>query len=152
MSRLYLDDLHPGQRFELGEKSITAEEIIEFARDYDPQPFHLDEQAAAATAFGGLVASGWQVGAIAMRLLADNLLSRAASLGSPGLDKVQWLRPVRAGDTLRMTGEVLEVAPSRSKPDRGVAVSRYELVNQRGEVVYRVEGKGLFGRRPGDAR
>jgi len=148
MSKLYLDDLYPGQRFALGGKTITAEEIIEFARDYDPQPFHLDEQAAAATAFGGLVASGWHFGAIAASDLLDNLLGRAASLGSPGLDKVQWLQPVRPGDTLRMTGEVLEVTPSRSKPDRGVAVSRYELVNQRGEVVYRVEGKGLFGRRP----
>src|SRR5215813_8947801 len=140
MSELYLDDFFPGQRLALGQKTITAEEIVDFARDYDPQAFHLDEAAAAATPFGGLVASGWQVGAIAMRLLVDNLLRRAASLGSPGLDKVQWLQPVRPGDTLTMSGEVLKVTPSRSKPDRGIAVSRYELHNQRGELVYRVEG------------
>jgi acyl dehydratase len=149
MSKLYLEDFFVGQRFALGQKTITAEEIVEFARDYDPQPFHLDEEAAAKTAFGGLVASGWQVGAIAMRLLAEHLLSRSASLGSPGLDKVQWLKPVRPGDTLTMSGEVLEVSPSRSKPDRGIAVSRYELHNQRGERVYRVEGKGMFATRAG---
>jgi acyl dehydratase len=147
MSTLYLDDFAVGQRFALGSKTITAAEIVDYARDYDPQPFHLDEDAAAETPFGGLVASGWQVGAIAMRLLVDNLLSRAASLGSPGLDKVQWLAPVRPGDTLTMTGVVREVIPSRSKPDRGVVMSRYEMHNQRGELVYTVEGAGMFGRR-----
>jgi acyl dehydratase len=147
MSMLYLDDFAVGQRFALGSKTITAAEIVDYARDYDPQPFHLDEDAAAKTPFGGLVASGWQVGAIAMRLLVDNLLSRAASLGSPGLDKVQWLAPVRPGDTLTMTGVVREVIPSRSKPDRGVVMSRYEMHNQRGELVYTVEGAGMFGRR-----
>jgi acyl dehydratase len=147
MSTLYLDDFAVGQRFALGSKTITAAEIVDYARDYDPQPFHLDEDAAAETPFGGLVASGWQVGAIAMRLLVDNLLSRAASLGSPGLDKVQWLAPVRPGDTLTMSGLVREVIPSRSKPDRGVVMSRYEMHNQRGELVYAVEGAGMFGRR-----
>jgi acyl dehydratase len=144
---LYLDDFAVGQRFALGSKTITAAEIVDYARDYDPQPFHLDEDAAAKTPFGGLVASGWQVGAIAMRLLVDNLLSRAASLGSPGLDKVQWLAPVRPGDTLTMSGLVREVIPSRSKPDRGVVMSRYEMHNQRGELIYAVEGAGMFGRR-----
>jgi acyl dehydratase len=147
MSTLYLDDFAVGQRFELGQKTITAAEIVEYARDYDPQPFHLDEDAAAKSPFGGLVASGWQVGAIAMRLLVDNLLRRAASLGSPGLDKVQWLAPVRPGDTLTMSGVVLEVIPSRSKRDRGVVMSRYEMHNQRGELIYAVEGAGMFGRR-----
>jgi acyl dehydratase len=144
---LYLDDFFVGQRFDLGSKTITAEEIVDYARDYDPQPFHLDEDAAARTPFGGLVASGWQVGAIAMRLLVDNLLSRSASLGSPGLDKVQWLAPVRPGDTLIMSGGVRDVIPSRSKPDRGIVMSRYEMHNQRGELVYAVEGAGMFGRR-----
>jgi acyl dehydratase len=146
--RLHFEDFSVGQRFELGQKTVTAEEIVDYARDYDPQPFHLDEEAAAKSPFGGLIASGWQVGAFAMRLLADNLLSRTVSLGSPGLDKVEWRAPVRPGDTLSMTGVVLQVIPSRSKPDRGVVMSRYELHNQRGELVYRVEGAGMFGRRP----
>jgi len=148
MGMRYLDDFTPGETQSLGTRTITAEEIIDYARDYDPQPFHLDEEAAAKTPFGGLVASGWQVGAIAMRLLVDNLLSGAASLGSPGLDKVQWRKPVRPGDTLTMSGKVLQVIPSRSKPDRGVLMSRYEMHNQRGELVYVAEGAGMFGRRP----
>lgn len=144
----YLEDFTPGETQSLGTRTITAEEIVDYARDYDPQPFHLDEDAAAKTPFGGLVASGWQVGAIAMRLLVDNLLRGAASLGSPGLDKVQWLKPVRPGDTLTMSGRVLQVIPSRSKPNRGVLMSRYEMHNQRGELVYVAEGAGMFGRRP----
>ena len=144
----YLEDFEPGQEFALGSKTVTAEEIVEYARDYDPQPFHLDEDSAARTPFGGLVASGWQTGAIAMRLIVDNLLKDCASLGSPGLDRVQWLAPVRPGDTLTMTGVVREVIPSRSKPDRGVVMSRYEMRNQRGELVYAVEGAGMFGARP----
>lgn len=145
---LYLEDFRPGQEFALGAKTITAEEIVDYARDYDPQPFHLDEDAAAGTPFGGLVASGWQTGAIAMRLIVDNLLNDAASLGSPGLDRVQWLAPVRPGDTLSLKGIVTKVTPSRSKPDRGVVMSRYEMRNQRGELVYAVEGAGMFGTRP----
>jgi len=144
----YLEDFRPGQEFDLGSKTITAEEIVDYARDYDPQPFHLDEDAAAKTPFGGLVASGWQTGAIAMRLIVDNLLKDCASLGSPGLDRVQWLAPVRPGDTLSLKGIVKEVIPSRSKPDRGVVMSRYEMRNQRGELVYAVEGAGMFGARP----
>jgi len=147
----YLEDFVVGERQSLGARTVTAEDIVDFARDYDPQPFHLDEAAAAKSAFGGLVASGWHVGAMAMRLLADNLLSKTASLGSPGLDKVQWLQPVRPGDTLSMSGEVLQVIPSRSKPDRGVVMSRYQMHNQRGELVYVAEGAGMFGRRPRDA-
>jgi acyl dehydratase len=144
----YLEDFAPGQEFALGSKTVTAEEIVEYARDYDPQPFHLDEDAAARTPFGGLVASGWQTGAIAMRLIVDHLLKDCASLGSPGLDRVQWLAPVRPGDTLSLKGIVLQVTPSRSKPDRGVVMSRYEMRNQRGELVYAVEGAGMFGARP----
>lgn len=145
---LYLEDFRPGQEFDLGARTIAADEIVEYARDYDPQPFHLDEEAGAKTPFGGLVASGWQTGAIAMRLIVDNLLKDCASLGSPGLDRVQWLLPVRPGDTLSLKGIVKQVVPSRSKPDRGVVMSRYEMRNQRGELVYVVEGAGMFGARP----
>ena len=144
----YLEDFTPGEAQELGSRTVTAEEIVGFARDYDPQPFHVDAQAAARSAFGGLIASGWQTGAIAMRLLVDNLLRHAASLGSPGLDRVQWLAPVRPGDTLTMRGLVQSVTPSKSRPDRGIVMSRYEMHNQLGELVYAVEGAGMFGRRP----
>jgi acyl dehydratase len=122
---------------------------VAFARDWDPQPFHVDETAAAASIYGGLIASGWHTACVFMRLFVEGLLGRAAALGSPGIDELRWLRPVRPGDTLEGRLEVLEVRPSRSKPDRGMVRLRSVLVNQDQEEVLTFIGNVLFRRRPG---
>jgi acyl dehydratase len=118
------------------------------ARDFDPRPFHIDEAAAARSVFHGLLASGWHTTAIFMRMMWDAFLHDAASLGSPGVDEIRWLKPVRPGDTLRARFTVVEAVPSRSKPDRGVIRSFSEMLNQHGEVVMTVRGLGIFARRP----
>jgi acyl dehydratase len=133
---------------ELGPYVVTREEIMEFARRYDPQPFHLDEEAGRAMHFGGLVASGWHTAAIAHRLLIEGALKETASLGSPGLDELRWLKPVRPGDALTLRIEVLELMPSRSKPDRGSIRWRFELRNQHGETVMSHRPLAMFARRP----
>ena len=143
----YLEDFAPGQQFDLGRRAVTREEIVAFARDFDPQPFHTDEAAAAESIYGGLIASGWHTAALFMRLFVDGLLRDAASLGSPGVDSVRWQRPVRPGDTLRARATIREARPSRSKPDRGVVRARYEMFNQDGAAVLSMEGVGLFRRR-----
>jgi acyl dehydratase len=143
----YFDDFKPGQAFELGSRTITRESMLAFAREYDPQPFHTDEEAAEETIYGGLIASGWQTGAVMMRLFWDGLLHECASLGSPGIDELRWVKPVRPGDTLSLRYTVVETVPSRSKPDRGIVRSLCELRNQRGEVVLTMKGLGMFMRR-----
>jgi acyl dehydratase len=150
MPQLYLEDFEPGDTFELpGTHTVTRDEIVAFARQYDPQPFHLDEEAAKHSIYGGLIASGWQTVGVTFRLAVEGIIGRTASMGSPGVDEVRWLEPVRPGDTLRVRGEVLEVRPSRSKPDRGLVRVRYETINQRGTTVLTMVGMGLFARRPG---
>jgi acyl dehydratase len=144
----YFDDLRVGQVIELGSCSVDRDEVLEFAHRYDPQPFHIDEAAARDSIFGGLIASGWHTGAMVMRLMVDGFLSRSASMGSPGIDELRWLKPVRPGDTLSARIVVLEVKPSTSKPDRGVARNRWEVTNQDGELVMTMNGMGLFGKRP----
>lgn len=144
----YLEDFQVGQVEETGGYVVTREEILDFARRYDPQPFHLDDAAGAATHFGGLVASGWHTAAVGHRLLVDGLLKDTASLGSPGVDELRWLKPVRPGDTLRLRAECLEVKPSRSRPDMGSVRWRFELRNQAGEPVLSQIGIGLLQRRP----
>ncbi len=144
----WFEDFTPGQVLELGSRTITAEAIVAFAREFDPQPFHLDEEAAKRSIYGGLLASGWHTGAIMMRLLCDGLLHDTVSLGSPGIDEMRWLKPVRPGDTLSGRMTVLEAIPSRSKPDRGVLRTLTEMRNQHGEVVMTVRGLSLLGRRP----
>jgi acyl dehydratase len=144
----YFEDFTPGQVIELGRRSISRDEIIAFAREFDPQPFHTDEAAATRTIYGGLIASGWHTGAISMRLLYDGLVKDTASLGSPGVDELRWLKPVRPGDTLTARLTVLDCVPSRSKPDRGIVRSLIELINQHGEVAVSVKGMSLFARRP----
>ncbi|WP_295999805.1 MaoC family dehydratase [Rugamonas sp.] len=144
----YFEDFYAGQEIALGTRAVTEQEIIAFARQFDPQPFHVDHDAAAASIFGGVIASGWHTCAMMMRLVVDNLLSASSSMGSPGLDSVRWLKPVRAGDTLTVVYVTKEVRPSASKPDRGVVVSVWRASNQHGEVVATVEGMGMFGRRP----
>jgi acyl dehydratase len=144
----YLEDFKPGDVIPLGSRSLTKEAIVGFAREFDPQPFHTDEEAARQGAFGGLIASGWHTGSVLMRLLYEGVLKDTVSFGSPGVDEMRWLRPVRPGDTLTGRLTVLEVIPSRSKPDRGILKSLVELRNQHGEVVIAVKGMNLVGRRP----
>ncbi|MES2739906.1 MAG: MaoC family dehydratase [Pseudomonadota bacterium] len=144
----YFEDFEAGQLLPMGECLVTEEQIIAFARQFDPQPFHIDHDAGAASIFGGVIASGWHTCSMMMRLVVDGLLSHSSSMGSPGLDSVRWLTPVRAGDTLRVAYFTKEVRASQSKPDRGVVVSQWQASNQHGELVATVEGMGLFGRRP----
>ena len=148
---IYLDDFKAGEVREFGQHVVTREEIIEFATRYDPQPFHTDETAANASAFGGLIASGWMTCALAMRMACDEYVLKSASLGSPGVDQIRWLQPVRPGDRLRLRLTTREVKPSQSKPDRGIVRSGWEMLNQRDEVVLTMEGMGMFRRRPAPA-
>lgn len=144
----YFEDFTPGDIIELGTHTITKERIIAFAKEFDPQPFHVDEAAARRTVYGGLLASGWHTASVTMRLLYDGLLRETASHGSPGIDELRWLKPVRPGDTLSARMTILERIPSRSKPDRGLVRSLTELRNQHGEVVMTLKGLSLLGRRP----
>jgi acyl dehydratase len=145
---LYFEDFPPGDVRESPPYTVTREEMVAFARQYDPQPFHTDEAAAARSIYGGLLGSGWLTTAIFMRLVWETFLKDAASLGSPGVDEIRWLKPVRPGDTLRARFTVVEAVPSRSEPDRGVIRSLNEVLNQHGEIVMTVRGLGLFARRP----
>ncbi|MEH3145163.1 MAG: MaoC family dehydratase [Methylobacterium frigidaeris] len=133
--RLYLDDLVPGAIHRSGELTVTAEAIKAFARDFDPQPFHLDEREAEGTFFGGLAASGWHTAALTMRLLVDGGLPLAGGIVGAGMDELRWPRPVRPGDRLRLESEVLEVRPSHSRPDQGLVKARTTTLNQDGEPV-----------------
>jgi acyl dehydratase len=145
--RYAFEDLKPGDRYSFGPRVLTREEIIAFAREWDPQPFHVDEAAAARSPFGGLIASGWQTAALSMRLVVDGLLSRSTSMGSPGLDELRWLKPVRPGDALSVEVVLLEVTPSQSKPDRGSVRLSYACTNQKGEAVMTMVARVIFLRR-----
>lgn len=149
MSTLFLDDLQVGQRFDTGGVTLTEAEIIDFAWRYDPQSFHLDVNAAAASPYGGLIASGFHSLALCFRLFIQSGRLADSSLGSPGIDELRWLAPVRPGDTLRCAVEVLEVRPSTSKPDRGIARLKYQAINQRGESVLGFVVNHLLKRRAG---
>ncbi|HTT78169.1 MAG TPA: MaoC family dehydratase [Stellaceae bacterium] len=148
MSARYFEDYPPGAVFTAGTLTVSADEIIEFARKYDPQPMHTDPAAAARGQFGGLIASGWHTGAMMMRLFADNFLSPEASVASPGIDELRWLKPVRPGDALSLRVTVLEARPSRSRPGEGVVRSHVEVLNQHGEVVMSLKPISLIRRRP----
>jgi acyl dehydratase len=148
MSKRYWEDFRAGDTWQFGSHRFTREEIVTFARQYDPQPFHTDEAAARESIYGGLIASGWQTASTCFRLAVDGLIGGVASMGSPGVDELRWLRPVRPGDSITVRAEVLETHPSQSKSDRGTVRLRYEATNQRGEVVLTMTGVGIFGRRP----
>lgn len=148
MPAQYFEDFRPGQTVELGNRTVTEEEIVAFARQWDPQPFHTDAEAARDSVFGGLIASGWHTGAMWMRLYVDSLLGSSASQGSPGVEELRWLAPVRPGDTLTGRLEVLEAVPSARRPDRGTVRIRAEMVNQDGVTVMSMTSRGHFGRRP----
>jgi acyl dehydratase len=138
------EDFVPGSVRTFGTVLVKEQEIIEFARRYDPQVFHTDPVAARKTPYGGLVASGWHTAAMAMRLIVDHRLSQVASAGSPGVDELRWLKPVRPGDELSVRVTVLEARRSESKPERGVVRSLVEVLNQDGAVVMSFKGVGLL--------
>jgi acyl dehydratase len=147
----FFEDFHEGQVIELGERTVTEEEIIAFARQFDPQPFHIDREAAAQSIYGGVIASGWHTCSLMMRMVCDGFMVGSSSMGSPGLDGVRWLLPVHAGDTISVRYLTTRVKASSSKPDRGVVWSKWVATNQRGEDVCTIEGMGMFGRRPGES-
>ncbi|MDK6078067.1 MaoC family dehydratase [Massilia varians] len=145
----YFEDFYPGQEIDLGERSVSEEEIVAFAREFDPQPFHVDRDAARASIYGGVIASGWHTCSLMMRMVVDGLMASSSSMGSPGLDGVRWLRPLRAGDTIRVRYLTTQVKASNSKPDRGVVWSKWTATNQHGEEICTIEGMGMFRRRSG---
>jgi acyl dehydratase len=140
----FFEDYVPGSVRTFGTILVKEEEIIQFAIRYDPQVFHTDPSAARKTIYGGLVASGWHTAAMAMRLLVDHYLSPSSSMGSPGVDELRWLKPVRSGDMLSVRVSVLEARRSRSKPDRGIVRSLIEVLNQEMTVVMSWKGLGIF--------
>jgi acyl dehydratase len=130
----YFEDYEPGAVYEYGYITVSEAEIIEFARRFDPQPFHVDAELAVHGPFGGLIASGWHTCGMLMRVFGDHYLSRVASLGSPGVDEIRWAAPVRPADSLHLRTTIVEARRSRSKPDRGLVRTHAELLNQRGET------------------
>lgn len=144
----YWDDYEIGQTFDLGSTSFTADEIVSFARQYDPQSFHVDAAAARQSMFGGLIASGWHVTAKLMRLFVDNYVDQRTALGSPGVDEVRWLKPVRPGDTLSASVECAGKVPSRSRPEMGIVHEQWRATNQKGELVMTLKGTNMVRRRP----
>ena len=145
--RLYWEDFSVGEVRDLGQITPTREDIIAFASQFDPQPFHLDEEGGKASIFGGLCASGWHTCAMAMRLMVTNFLHETASLGSPGLENIKWTKPVYPNDTLRLQTTVLETKPMGRRPDVGMTRNLWEMFNQDGEKVLQMEGWGMFRRR-----
>jgi acyl dehydratase len=141
------EDFAEGVSVDLGSKDVTAEEIVEFASEFDPQPMHLDEAAGRASILGGLSASGWHTCAIFMRLLCDAVLLDSTSQGAPGVGRIQWKKPVLAGDRLSGTMTVVARRPSASRPSIGLVTMRSELFNQRGESVFELENTGMFTKR-----
>ena len=147
---IYLDDMEVGQETHFGSCEVTREEVIEFARRYDPQPFHLSDEAAAKTHFGRLAASGWHTCAMVMGVIARHVVeSEQAGLGSPGIDELRWLKPVYPGDRLHVSSKIVEVRPSRSKPEIGSFRSATTVTNQDGAPVLTFTSIVLMRRRPG---
>ena len=144
----YFEDYPTGAVFTAGTIAVDRAEIIDFARKYDPQAMHTDPDAAASGHFGGLIASGWHTAAMMMRLFADNFLSPASSIASPGLDELRWLKPVRPGDVLSLRVTILEARRSRSRPEQGVIRSLVEVLNQNGEAVMSLKPISLIRCRP----
>jgi acyl dehydratase len=145
--RYYWEDFPVGLDRDIGSLTVTREAVLAFAHDFDPQPFHTDDEAARASLFGGLCASGWHTCAMAMRMMCDSYLLDAASLGSPGIDNLRWLKPVFPGDMLGGRMTVLEARPMASKPQVGLVRSAWEIRNQHGQTVLTMEGWGMFRRR-----
>lgn len=138
------EDFTEGGTMQFGEKTVSAEEIIEFASEFDPQPMHLDEEAGKASILGGLSASGWHTCSMFMRLLCDSLLLHSTSQGAPGIEFVKWKKPVLAGDTLTASSTVLSKRISAKRPNLGFVTMRAEMTNQRGEQVFELQNTGMF--------
>ena len=143
----YWEDFQIGEVAELGPVTVTEEEIVEFGRRFDPQPFHVDPAAARESPFGGLIASGWHTAAIYMGTFVRGVLEGTASLGSPGVEELRWLAPVRPGDTLRGRTTINDVQPSSTTPGRGTIFGEHEVLNQDGVVVMRFRSRGFIARR-----
>lgn len=148
MSEIWFESFAVGQEFRTPGKTLSEGEILDFAFRYDPQPIHIDKTAAEKGLYGGLIASGWQIGSLAFRLVTMTNILAGTSLGSPGLDEIRWLKPVRPGDTIRVELTVRETRPSRSKPDRGIVVLDYAVKNQKDETVMTLTALQLTRRRP----
>ncbi len=149
MGKHYLEDFAPGQKYNSGSSRVESADIKAFASQYDPQPFHLDEDAAAGTFFGGLAASGWHTAALTMRLLVEGEMNPAGGIIGAGFDEFRWPRPVRPGDTLRVESEILEVRESKSRPQQGMIKVRTTTFNQDGEAVQVFVGNLIVPRRGG---
>ncbi|MDQ6619819.1 MAG: MaoC family dehydratase [Pseudomonadota bacterium] len=147
MLRYYWEDFQVGWCYESDARALSAQEIVAFARAYDPQAYHTDAETARMTPFGGLIASGWHTCAIAMRLMCDGYLLESSCIGSPGIEALRWLRPVRPGDALRLRSTVLEQTPSQSTPTRGTVKFTWDVLNQNREVVCTMVGRQHFARR-----
>lgn len=148
----YWEDFTAGSTMALGERIVTEEEIIAFAKQFDPQPFHINKEEADASHFGGLIASGWHTAAMTMRMMVDGCFANSSSMGSPGIDNLRWLKPVRPGDTLAVTMEVVSTRASQSRPYMGTVNSIWRVTNQHGEEVMTMEGVTMFGRRPNNTK
>ena len=149
---LSYEDMEVGKSYEVGSHTFTRDEIVRFAEQFDPQPFHVSDTGAAASPYGTLIASGWHTCSVMMGMLVRNVLSGSTSMGSPGIDDLRWLKPVRVGDTIRMMNSVLDKRVSASKPDRGIVSTEWQGFNQDGELVITVRSKAIFGlRNPGAA-
>ena len=144
----WFEDYAVGEVFEFGDRLVTEAEIVDFAGRYDPQAFHTDAEAAAQSSFGGLVASGWMTAALLMREMCDHFIPPRSAMGSPGVDELRWLRPVRPGDRLRVRVTIVDVRVSQSKADRGVITLGQQVINQAGEVVMSLSGRAILRRRP----
>lgn len=145
--KYFWEDLPVGRRLEIGSTTVEREEVIAFASKYDPQPFHLDDEAAAKSMFGQLSASGWHTCSMAMGLMVRGFLHESSSLGSPGLESLKWLKPVYPGDTLTLHQRIIESRPMKSRPDVGLTRTLWEMFNQHGEQVLLMDGYGMFRRR-----
>lgn len=151
LAKLYFEDFQPGHTAEYGPRIVTREEIIAFAAQYDPQPMHLDEAAGQRSLLGGLGASGWHACGIMMRMICDAFMLNSASMGAGGVEEVQWLRPIRPGDSLTLRFAVLDVRASKSRPEMGIVRIHYELINGHSERVMTMVTPAMFARRRPEA-
>jgi acyl dehydratase len=145
--KYHWEDFKVGDTSPIGEVVVKKDEIIAFAKAYDPQPFHIDEEAAKRSMYQGLIASGWLTVGLVMRMMVDSYLRDSASLGSPGVEQIRWLKPVRPGDKIRGQRTVLETRASQSRPEMGIVKTRWEVFNQSDDLVMTMEGYGMFKRR-----
>lgn len=143
MGNGYFEEIVVGSVLDFGNKTVTKEEIIDFAKKYDPQPFHIDEDAANNSIYGGLIASGWHTGSMAMRMMVDHMVNQRAGLGSPGWDNLKFLKPVRPNDTLRVRSEVIDKKRSKSRPQMGTVFGKIEVFNQHDELVMCFDSIGM---------